>query len=97
MGFAQVLDSGSVNIQPESHASDSPTGLSADVHVPQIESPTRGVYVGAPYAERARNWPTFERSPSEDRIVRFDDREAAEAELVWVQSRAANARVREVD
>ena len=63
----------------------------------QIESPTRGVYVGTTYAERARNWPTFERSPSEDRIVRFDDREAAEAGLVWVQSRAANARVREVD
>lgn len=62
----------------------------------QIESSTRGVYVGSTYAERARNWPIFERFPSEDRIVRFDDREAAEAELVYVHSYAANARLREV-
>ena len=63
----------------------------------QIESPTRGVYVGSRYAERPRNWPLFERFPSEDRIIRFDDREAAEAELVYVHGYAANARLREVD
>ncbi len=29
---------------------------------------------------------------SEASIIRFDDKEAAKAELVWVQSRGANAR-----
>lgn len=61
----------------------------------QIKSGTRGVCVGSPYAERSSNWPTFTWSPSEDRIIRFDDREAAEAELARVQSCAANARLRE--
>jgi hypothetical protein len=62
----------------------------------QIESGTRGVYVGSTYAERTINWPMFTWSPSEDRIIRFDDREAAEGELARVQSYAANARLREV-
>jgi hypothetical protein len=38
----------------------------------------------------------FSWSPDPARIVRFDDREAAEAELTRVQSFAANARLREV-
>jgi hypothetical protein len=63
----------------------------------QIESGTRGVYVGGGYAHRAANWPLFSWSPDPARIVRFDDREAAEAELVRVRSFAANARLREVD
>jgi hypothetical protein len=63
----------------------------------QIESGTRGVYVGARYAERSTNWPLFSWSPSEERIVRFDDKAEAEAELARVQSYAANARLREVD
>ena len=42
------------------------------------------------------NWPTFERFPPEDRIVRFDDVGAAEAELVYVRGHAANAWLREV-
>jgi hypothetical protein len=45
----------------------------------QIESGTRGVYVGSKYAERATNWPLFSWSPDEARIVRFDDK--AEVEL----------------
>jgi hypothetical protein len=36
----------------------------------------------------------FSWSPDPARIVRFDDREAAEAELTRVQSFAANARLR---
>ena len=64
----------------------------------QIESPTRGVYVGSRYAERARNWPIFTHLPSsEASIIRFDDLEAAEAELLYVRGYAANAPVREVD
>jgi hypothetical protein len=47
----------------------------------QIESGTRGVYVGSTYAERSTNWPLFTWSPDPARIIRFDDREAAEAEL----------------
>jgi hypothetical protein len=62
----------------------------------QIESGTRGVYVGSRYAERATNWPLFSWSPDPARIVRFDDRAEAEAELTRVQSIAANARLREV-
>jgi hypothetical protein len=62
-----------------------------------IESGTRGVYVGSPYAERPRNWPLFSWSPDPARIVRFDNKEAAEAELTRVQSFAANARLREVE
>jgi hypothetical protein len=61
-----------------------------------IESRTRGTYVGAPYAQRSTNWPLFSWSPDPARIVRFDNKEAAEAELVRVQSFAANARLREV-
>ena len=61
-----------------------------------IERPTRGVYVDSTYAERTRDWPSFVRLPPEARIIRFDDREAAEAELARVQSYAANARLREV-
>ena len=64
----------------------------------QIESPTRGIYVGSRYAERARNWPIFTHlSSTEAAIIRFDDLEAAEAELVYVRSYAANARLREVE
>jgi hypothetical protein len=63
----------------------------------QIESRTRGVYVGSTYAERATNWPLFIWSPDPARIIRFDDRAEAEAELTRVQSFAANARLREVD
>lgn len=63
----------------------------------QIESGTRGVYFGSPYAQRSTNWPLFLWSPPEASITRFDDREAAEAELARVQSRAANARLREVE
>jgi hypothetical protein len=63
----------------------------------QIESGTRGVYVGSKYAERTTNWPLFTWSPSEGRIIRFDDKAEAEAELARVQSFAANARLREVD
>jgi hypothetical protein len=63
----------------------------------QIESGTRGVYVGSTYAERSTNWPLFTWSPDPARIVRFDDRAEAEAELTRVQSFAANARLREVD
>jgi hypothetical protein len=63
----------------------------------QIESPTRGIYVGAPYAERSRDWPLFTWSPDPARIIRFDDKAEAEAELTRVQSFAANARLREVD
>jgi hypothetical protein len=62
----------------------------------QIESGTRGVYVGSKYAERATNWPLFSWSPDEARIVRFDDRKEAEAELARVRSFAANARLYEV-
>jgi RES domain-containing protein len=62
----------------------------------QIESGTRGVYVGSKYADRTTNWPLFSWSPDEARAIRFDDREAAEAELGRVQSFAANARLREV-
>jgi hypothetical protein len=62
----------------------------------QIESGTRGVYVGSRYAERAANWPLFSWSPDPAWIIRFDDREAAEAELAHVRSFAANARLREV-
>jgi hypothetical protein len=47
----------------------------------QIESGTRGVYVGSTYAERSTNWPLFTWSPDPARIIRFDDREAAETEL----------------
>lgn len=54
----------------------------------QIESPPRGIYIGATYAERTRDWPPFSHSPSQDRITRFDDRQAAEAELARVQSYA---------
>jgi hypothetical protein len=61
----------------------------------QIE--TRGVYVGSRYAERSTNWPLFSWSPDPARIVRFDDKAEAEAELTRVQSFAANARLREVD
>ncbi len=61
----------------------------------QIESPTRGVYVGNTYAQRTTNWPMFTHSPwSEDAIIRFDDRAAAAAELVYVRGYAANARLR---
>lgn len=63
----------------------------------QIESGTRGVYVGSTYAERGRDWQTFAWSPDEARIIRFDDRHAAEEELARVQSYAANARSREVE
>jgi hypothetical protein len=62
----------------------------------QIGSATRGVYVGSKYAERTTNWPLFSRSPAEDRIILFDDKTEAEAELAWVQSYAANARLREL-
>jgi hypothetical protein len=61
----------------------------------QIESGTRGVYVGSTYTERSTNWPLFTWSPDPARIIRFDDREAAETELARVQSFAANARLRE--
>jgi hypothetical protein len=61
----------------------------------QIESGTRGVYVGSTDAERTTNWPLLTWSPDPARIIRFDDREAAEAELIRVQSYAANARLRE--
>jgi hypothetical protein len=61
-----------------------------------IESETRGTYVGGNYAHRAANWPLFSWSPDPARIVRFDNKEAAEAELTRVQSFAANARLREV-
>jgi hypothetical protein len=57
---------------------------------------TRGVYVSSTNAERTANWPLFTWSPDPARIIRFDDREAAEAELARVQSFAANARLREV-
>jgi hypothetical protein len=50
----------------------------------QIESGTRGVYVGSTYAERTTNWPLFTWSPDPARIIRFDDREAAEAERARV-------------
>ena len=66
----------------------------------QIESPTRGIYVGSDYAHRASNWPTFVpfiHTPSEASIIRLDDRQAAEAELARVQSYAANARLQEVE
>jgi hypothetical protein len=53
--------------------------------------------VGSRYAERATNWPLFTWSPDPARIIRFDDRQAAEAELACVQVVAANARLREVD
>jgi hypothetical protein len=62
----------------------------------QIESITRGTYVGGKYAERARNWPIFEWSPNPARIIRFDNREEAEAELERIRSFAANARLYEV-
>jgi hypothetical protein len=62
----------------------------------QIESGTRGTYVGSKYAERTTNWPLFSWSPDEARIIRFDDKAEAEAELARVQSYAANARLREV-
>jgi hypothetical protein len=62
----------------------------------QIESGTRGVYVGSKYAEHSTNWPLFSWSPDEARIIRFDDKTEAEAELARVQSYAANARLREV-
>jgi hypothetical protein len=62
----------------------------------QIESGTRGVHVGSKYAERTTNWPLFSWSPNEARIIRFDDKAEAEAELARVQSFAANARLREV-
>jgi hypothetical protein len=38
------------------------------------------------------DWPLFSWSPSEDRIIRSDDK----AELAQVQSYAANPRLREV-
>jgi hypothetical protein len=57
----------------------------------QIESGTRGVYVGSKYAERATNWSPFLWSPDEARIIRFDDKAEAEAELARVRSFAANA------
>jgi hypothetical protein len=63
----------------------------------QIESGTRGIYVGSKYAERARNWPLFSWSPDPARVVRFDDKAEAEAELTRVQSFAANAHLREVN
>jgi hypothetical protein len=63
----------------------------------QIESGTRVVYFGSTYEQRATNWPLFSWSPPEASIIRFDDREATEAELARVQSYAANARLREVD
>lgn len=66
----------------------------------QTESPTRGIYVGNDYAHRTSNWPTFVRflhPPSEGSIIRFDDKQAAEAELAGVRSYAACARLREVD
>jgi hypothetical protein len=62
----------------------------------QIESGTRGTYVGSKYAERATNWPLFTWSPDPARIVRFDDKAEAEAELERVRSFAANARLYEV-
>jgi hypothetical protein len=40
----------------------------------QIECPTRGIYVGSPYAECTGDWPPlFSGLLSEDRIIRFDD------------------------
>ncbi len=75
------------------------SGLAEPVKEPrwQIESPTRGIYVGSDYAHRATNWPTFMHAPSsEASIIRFDDKQAAEAELARVRSYAANARLREV-
>lgn len=63
----------------------------------QIESGTRGVYVGSTYAERTTNWPMFTWSPDPAWIIRFDDRAAAEVELARAQSYAANAQLREVD
>jgi hypothetical protein len=59
----------------------------------QIASGTRGVYVGSTYAEQLAVVHMVSRSR---RIIRFDDREAAEGELARVQSCAANARLREV-
>ncbi len=38
----------------------------------QIESPTRGVYVGSTYAHRARNWPIFTHLPSSEASITFD-------------------------
>jgi hypothetical protein len=43
----------------------------------QIESGTRGVYVGSKCAVRATNWPLFSWSPDEARIIRFDDKAEA--------------------
>ena len=63
----------------------------------QIESGTHGVYFGSTYEQRATNWPLFSWSPPEASIIRFDDKEAAEAELARVRSFAAKARLREVE
>jgi hypothetical protein len=59
----------------------------------QIESGTRGVYVGSKYTERSTNWLLFSWSPDEATIVRFDDKTEAEEELARVRSFAANARL----
>jgi hypothetical protein len=61
-----------------------------------IESGTRGTYVGGDDTHRSANWPLFTWSPDPARIIRFDDREAAETELARARSFATNARLWEV-
>jgi hypothetical protein len=61
-----------------------------------LTAAARGAVAHSGRAQRNRDWSLFSWSPAEDRIIRFGGKAEAGAELVRVQSYAANARLYEI-